>query len=444
MAIVFWIHARNRWPESIQRRLAELNHQGVPTTLAECDQRYRALGSESEATHHFQKAFKAISKQKLPLLPPPQLTNHKWSPRLPRLSEMGSPDQLPRVVSCLQSNAEALQLLREGMSYSRCLFPIRLIDGYQELLPHLPKCEDAAHLLALDSVYNIRNGDEAKAANSALACFHLAEILRDEPNLVAIAVRNRILGIGCIDIQSCLNLAPFSISNLITLSARLRSAMEVNEKELHRGLATERCLGLSIFQGSNAEIARFMDEGAEPRLGVIWGVEVLRAEGILQRDAAYFIDFTDQIDSASTNASRREMVGELEDIESDVEENRALATKDTKRCNLVSGLLLPFAIRSVQIHLWTRTLGEITLASIAIERYRQEHGQLPTDLRSLVPAYLEKVPEDPYTGGTISYRPLPKGYVLFAGRLDAPGSSDGAPASKKDLDSSEIVFRVER
>ena len=106
-------------------------------------------------------------------------------------------------------------------------------------------------------------------------------------------------------------------------------------------------------------------------------------------------------------------------------------------------MLLPGLLRAIQIHLWTRTLGEVTVASIAVERYRQKEDQPPPNLDALVPQYLPRVPENS-TGQILGFRLLPKGYAVYA---RGPGGRDDGSnplADKRGSDSGAIVFKAER
>ena len=90
---------------------------------------------------------------------------------------------------------------------------------------------------------------------------------------------------------------------------------------------------------------------------------------------------------------------------------------------------------------------EIAATALAIECFRHDQGQLPGDLTELVPQYFKAVPTDPFDGGPLRYRHLPKGYVVYS--VGADGHDDGGreePARKKNSDKSsyDLTFTVER
>jgi hypothetical protein len=320
---------------------------------------------------------------------------------------------------------------------------MNLADGFQDLLPHLEPCMRGAHLLALESIQNIYDGDTEKSAASILAELHMAEILRDEPNLVGVPVRDRIIATGCVSLQTCLNVAPFSTRDLVSISARLQESMEESQKCLRTVLVNERSQGISIFKGSDQQIADFLADG-HARLGLRLSVEAMRAPGILQQDAAYFVDFIGRIEMASTNGSDQQMATRLAILSSEIERNRHLDPDEKKHWKIISCMLLPGVIRAVQADLWTQTFGKVAMAAIAVERHRRDFGDMPTDLDALVPRFLPRVADDPYTGQPISFQQLPKGYTVYTGGTVDRDSGHRPQAGEAKFDSGEIVFRVER
>ncbi len=69
-------------------------------------------------------------------------------------------------------------------------------------------------------------------------------------------------------------------------------------------------------------------------------------------------------------------------------------------------------------------------ADLAIRLYKHEKGELPSELRSLVPEYLTAVPVDPYSAQPLVYRPKSGGeFVLYSVGFDGQnnGGTFGSP-----------------
>jgi hypothetical protein len=54
------------------------------------------------------------------------------------------------------------------------------------------------------------------------------------------------------------------------------------------------------------------------------------------------------------------------------------------------------------------------IVMVAVERYRQAHGNWPETLNDLVPTYLEGVPTDPHDGAPIRLGRFPEGVVFYS------------------------------
>jgi hypothetical protein len=92
-----------------------------------------------------------------------------------------------------------------------------------------------------------------------------------------------------------------------------------------------------------------------------------------------------------------------------------------------------------------RLRGAIT--ALAIERFRSKNGRLPDKLGDLTPGFLAEVPEDPFNGEELSYRRLPKGYVVYSvGRdLTDDGGKELPPEhTPRGNEHFDLTFTVER
>jgi len=92
--------------------------------------------------------------------------------------------------------------------------------------------------------------------------------------------------------------------------------------------------------------------------------------------------------------------------------------------------------RSVQWH-------SATLAALAIEMYRRDHGKLPASLQALVPRYLPGLPIDVYDGGPMAYRVTAHGPLLYSvgpDRVDDDGARAAFEAAEETGSRGDIVF----
>ena len=60
----------------------------------------------------------------------------------------------------------------------------------------------------------------------------------------------------------------------------------------------------------------------------------------------------------------------------------------------------------------------LAVLALASERFRLDHGRWPKSAADLVPTYLEAIPYDSYTGGSLHWKPLGKRLLIYSGRAD--------------------------
>jgi hypothetical protein len=88
-----------------------------------------------------------------------------------------------------------------------------------------------------------------------------------------------------------------------------------------------------------------------------------------------------------------------------------------------SNLFAPFKWHFVLIY--QRSRAELRAADVmlALERYRMSHGHWPESVSDLVPAFLSKVPLDPFDAAALRYRKLDDGCVVYS--IGADKKDDG-------------------
>jgi hypothetical protein len=78
---------------------------------------------------------------------------------------------------------------------------------------------------------------------------------------------------------------------------------------------------------------------------------------------------------------------------------------------------------------------------VAVERYRVANNRWPDTLPELVPAYLPKVPLDPYDGAPLRYRRLSDGVVIYS--VGADGKDNGGKLTDgRTREGIDVGFRL--
>lgn len=110
--------------------------------------------------------------------------------------------------------------------------------------------------------------------------------------------------------------------------------------------------------------------------------------------------------------------------------------------------LAPFLERSLLATEKNRTALLILRVELALQEYRGRHGDYPQTLAALAPGILPVVPNDPYSGYPLVYRPGREGYRLYSvgpnlkDEGGTPGSEDYTlPNAGGDLVAGQLGYR---
>jgi len=110
-------------------------------------------------------------------------------------------------------------------------------------------------------------------------------------------------------------------------------------------------------------------------------------------------------------------------------------------------MFLPSLSKAVGKEAEGLALIRMSLAALAIERFRLVERRFPNALDDLTPRYLPTVLVDPCDGTPIRYRPLPTGYMFYSVARD--GHDDGGRRKPAGVPASQsppydLTFIVER
>jgi hypothetical protein len=99
---------------------------------------------------------------------------------------------------------------------------------------------------------------------------------------------------------------------------------------------------------------------------------------------------------------------------------------------LVSLISIPNFSRAAQTAIRAETERQLTVAALAITRFRMRHGKLPSSLKELVPEFLASEPWDPMSGKALGYRLKDGGFVLYSvGEDGIDNGGDAKPIAGK-------------
>ena len=433
-----------RWHlhREIHGHLAYFKAAGYPTTPVELNTFYTAVPAGENAalllTNAFAKlAVRDTNNPNLPLVgtaPMPGRTNTLTSARA------------AAVLACLVDNAEALRLLRVALVRPQCRYPIGLTNGWQTRLPHLAQIVSFGRLLELEA---LTAAEAPLAIQSITDLFRLEATLKNEPASISLIVRFRLRTIALRTMERLLSTHTLTDGQLASLEKLLPEVWQ--PADFSRAIAGEICMAREFYEIRPWQVFGYIasfgteadwdpDAPLKP-LDTLSGslVEVLAFQSenyllLIETQAALH-----RASQASTPERQPLVKAAMSQVPNVSKPRSRFQSVFWKRNKILAGMLLPSLAEiapkdaSSLAHLRAATL------ALAIERFRNAHaGALPQTLKNLVPDDLTKIPSDPSTGESLSFKRLNHGYAIF--RLGSV-VAEGEEQPKVD---SEYLFIVER
>ena len=190
-----------------------------------------------------------------------------------------------------------------------------------------------------------------------------------------------------------------------------------------------------------AEIELYSMAGAYEHVrsrGSIWFTEtrpdslLFSTRGVAIRNALWPVLFADSDQARSLLAQIPDIeisrallrTRSLRSIDSRLTATKApLSTFDTWRFPFSATLAELATATTLKSATRYETVRQLTLAAIALQRYRIAHGAYPATLSELVPAYLPEMPHDWFDGQPLRYAPRDPGYLLYSVGKDLTDNS---------------------
>jgi len=347
-------------------------------------------------------------------------------------------EHFEEVRGIVESGSEALKLVRRARSLPDTDWGVRIrTPAISSLFPNFSGQRNLAKLMCLAANYHHIAGNGDEAVEALQDAFGQAKNIRQQPTLIAqlVAIASEAITIQTIEeILPSLRISAGEASSSGGVGAasrdQVRSLIEhlFDEREIRggmrRAMLCERMYQVDILktlaQGTTTMSALFGWSGPMPLSlpDVAWrhalGPALTLDTIVVLRETTLFVDAAD---SASFSS-----VPEVEEDSSN--ESGLKFLQHPLRAYLSGSLERAFV-------LYFRLLAKKRLAgtAVAIRLYEVDHGHRPETLAELVPEYLPRVPEDPFTedGQALRYLPHaahPVVYSISDDGLDEEGNSE--------------------
>jgi len=385
-----------------------IRKQGYPVAMSELDAYYPFVPPKENAATVYTNAFALLTNL--------SGSNARFVSALPAIGRGLSPDEESQLKDVLEDNDAALRLLYSAPASGRSRYAVRLIDGYNAMLPHLARTKDAVALLSVEGLMHATDGDADRATRSFLAAGRVAESLGDEPTIISQLVRYADWAILLPRLERALSLATFTEGQLASLQEMVEGAER--PRAMARAMAVERATGINAITDRKVMAMAAQQQGWSRQaadFGIAMAAGILRAAGLQQKDKAFYCDWMARhITALELPYPARAVAGQ----------QAAAFTNVPSRLYFFSQMLLPALVK---VH--GRDAGHVAnvrvaAAAIAIERFRLAHtNALPESVEQLVPAWCKTVPTDPFDGKPLRYKNQGASFVVYS--IGSDGQDDG-------------------
>jgi hypothetical protein len=357
--------------------------------------------------------------------------------RVPRSGPLEAPAR-EAAEAYVQQQAEHIEAARRALQRPRCVFPVRVADGYNALLPHLAEMKREAQTFRLVGALALERGDVDATLSALEDIRRTGQALARSPFLIEQLVRLSCLIMAVDDAQRLLSqrtLTEAQLGRLNTLLEQLRA-----EEGLRISLVSERASMVSVFEQPLSQVAG-EPSAEEPAIARVYraGKGFLAISGLGDRDRRLILETMEE----GIALADEDSPAALDQFEKLYLGASQKAQQFPKR--FLSAMMLPALQRVGTRFAAFEARRRDGLSAVAVERYRLGHqGRLPENLAALVPELLPQVSIDPFDGQPLRFRKLSPGYVIYSvgrDRHDDGGKERPEKGEAKDYDETFIVER---
>ena len=315
------------------------------------------------------------------------------------------------LISLKQSREQA----KDGLADARALvnrprgaFPDWRVEVPRAVPLSRRQVETVSQLLYVDALVRIDAGDLAGAADEIKAIVNAGRALGNEPTLAVQAGRVTAVVTGVATLERLLARGELPAAVLVDLQ-------KLFEDEARHPVA------LVSLQGDRAAVEKLFEDVRTGRTGVPALFEspsrsfpaiIYTWRSIRENQTLHLAHATRMVELAKLPAPEQ---GPALDEYAD-----GVFGQDLGLIQMI--YLLPFRENFARnVGGWQsqhHTYLNLAVLGLASERFRLDHGRWPQSAADLVPAYLEAVPYDPYSGGSLHWKPLGKQLLIYSGNAD--------------------------
>jgi hypothetical protein len=348
-------------------------------------------------------------------------------------SEPGTTNSWEDLTAAVDQNQMIFALLWQTIGKPNADFGIQYSRGGVDLsykYLHLSETEMAVQRLSAAMMCDLHNGDTASALENLRAMLALAGAMRGERLIISELVRMAIVQISIAPNWELLQSSNLTDEDLAQLQGDWAKFDFVQSTE--NALAMERVIGeISIrkWRASGSELAGAVSGG-----GDFWDSVKTTPKMFMWRGWWTYPDelravrgYEVMIKAMRLEQTNNSFLTAIQYQEDNLDGLTVTNSDELDYHWLFSGDMSTSA-DLIRVVMAVETAKQVVMTAIALKRYQLKHGNYPTTLTALVPAYLPAVPLDPVDGKPLRYRPNADGtFLLYS--IGPNGRDDGGNAS---------------
>jgi len=394
----------------LEKEYSKLRAKGYPVTLEELDEWYPSVPDDKNAALIYEKAFEQfkdfeeIVPDDIPSIMQCYSLEEKIDgpksfrdrviyngyARTPPYGEKLKKDHLEASSKYLDANKNAILLLKKGSSMRECRFPVDFREGLIVKLSHLSSLRRGVSLLAIDTFLSAEEDDSSRCYENLRDSMNISCSIKDEPDLISFLVFTACHSITFKSLRTTLNLTELNEEEL----RHLQSAVE----KINVTRCMKRVYGgeLAKFIGTDWENLEFGEYSGFEKSGSINKLTFLNWLGIVSLNKLKAVEVV----SSSLQVIEQPISLETEQAIQRIE-NEMFPRPGMQHYFLSSLMPYPPMILTNSFRLEVEK--RVVATGLAVERYRQKYKKLPENLDQLVPEFIEKIPDDPYSTDKLKY-----------------------------------------
>jgi hypothetical protein len=349
-----------------------------------------------------------------------------------------SAEQITALRAELKKAAAALADARKLADLPEGRYPITYSpDWIGTLIPHAQDAREVAHLLECDADLRAQDGDADGALESCRAALNTGRSLGDEPILISQLVRIACRGIALGRVQRVLAQGEPSDDALLQMQRLLEK--EEPEPLLLYGARGER--GgmdrlLELLQTNKSKLTprQLVDltglSGSDRTFTPVESLALMVPAAVTRQRAAMLRHMNRFVEITKLPPEQQE---------AQFKELRATAKGEP----VLVRLLAPAAEKVARSYRHSRAETRCAIAALAAERYRRARGRWPDRLEALGEAgYLDRVPGDLYADGSLRWRRLDDGAVVYSVGPDGQDNGGDVTRANAPAEAADLGFRL--